>query len=286
MFKPYYHSPTDRTYVDGATVRNNPVRIAYEEQKQIWNSDKPPDIIVSIGTGILVDSKGNVVEHRSARLTNVKQMLPRGVKKKIETGLDMVQATMDCHREWVEFESSLRGRLRKNSHRLDVGLRSKPPSLDDVQSMWELSSNTAAYLYHSDDQSLSYINPDYSLPRDHIRAVARRLLATLFYLSFVLDTQMKGGRYYGTMHCRLTPQSTAARALIAQNPMFRLREIGVNGEEAINPVIFLSQGSFKASTLSVPIEMRVTDGDFERLVEVQFAGRGGHWEQWEPIGGF
>lgn len=243
----------------------------------------PPDIIVSIGTGILVDREGNVVENRNDRLANLKRMLPRGVKKKVETGLDMVQATLDCHREWVDFHSTLRGRLRKNSHRLDVGLRSKPPALDDVQSMWELNNETENYLYHGQNQRLSYLDPDYDLARDHIQAVARRLLSSLFYLSHVFEAHMRGGHYRGTIHCRLTPRSAAARALIAQNPHFRLREIGGNGEEAINPIRYLSDTRFQESTLSGPVEIRVSEGEYERLVEVQFPYRG---DQWEPIGGF
>jgi hypothetical protein len=233
-----------------------------------------------------VDKDGNVVVDRSDRLASLKHMLPRGVRKKVETGIDMVEATLNCHREWVNFHSTLRGRLRKNSHRLDVGLRSKPPALDDVESMWSLAHEAQTYLYNGQNQNfqkLSYLHPDYALARDHIQAVARRLKASLFYLSQVLDTHMEGGVYQGTIHCRLTPRSAAARALIAQKPRFRLHEIGKSRSEAINPIEEMSSRWFQDSTLSGPVEIRVSDGEYQRLVEVQFPNREDHWE---PIGGF
>jgi hypothetical protein len=195
----------------------------------------------------------------------------------------MVEATLNCHREWENFHSTLRGRLRKNSHRLDVGLRSKPPALDDVESMWPLMDETQTYLFQGQHQRLSYLDPNYALAQDHIQAVARRLLASLFYLSQVLESQMKGGLYQGTIHCRLTPHSAAARALIAQKPLFRLHEIGESRSEAINPIRYMSNKWFQDSTLSGPVEIRVSDGEYQRLVEVQFPDREDHWE---PIGGF
>ncbi|KAM0227446.1 hypothetical protein ACHAP5_012176 [Fusarium lateritium] len=114
LFKPYIHQQTQKTYTDGAVVRNNPVRLAYEEGTRIWKSTKPPDIIVSIGTGILVDNDGALIDSKSSHMDTFKSFLPKGIRKKVETGMDMVQATLDCNREWLDFGSPLRGRLREN----------------------------------------------------------------------------------------------------------------------------------------------------------------------------
>lgn len=52
-FKPFYHSPTKRTYLDGALYHNNPVRLLNRERKLLWPDvgDRHPDILLSIGTG-------------------------------------------------------------------------------------------------------------------------------------------------------------------------------------------------------------------------------------------
>ena len=52
-FRPFVHPVTNRTYLDGALLNNNPARLANEERKAIWPdvSDQDPDILLSLGTG-------------------------------------------------------------------------------------------------------------------------------------------------------------------------------------------------------------------------------------------
>lgn len=277
LFKPYIHHRTQRTYVDGAIIRNNPVRLACEESGRIWKSTKPPDIVVSVGTGILVDRTGAVDSRKSSHMQSLKTFLPRGIKKKVETGLDMVQATLDCHREWLDFSQPLRGRpLSRNCHRLDVGLSTKPPALDDVDSMRELSWTGQAYLRSLESPSRS---------RHRIQAIARRLLATLFYLSDEVPATFTGGSIRSTLHCRLSPDSDGAPALIGNmhvtRPLFRIREVDESGEEVVRPIRFLEK--FHEKTMSAPVELDVSTGTYDRFVEVQFPSRG---KNWDAIGGF
>ncbi|KAK3330701.1 hypothetical protein B0H66DRAFT_528046 [Apodospora peruviana] len=293
LFKPYQHDPTNRTYVDGAVVRNNPVRLAYDEHKRIWpsSSSMNPDIIVSIGTGIHIDKDGRVKDTRNERLENVKKLLPGGLRKKVETGLDMVDATLDCHREWVDFKAATQGRLRQNSHRLDVGLLNKPPPLDAVDKMQDLWWDCRNYLsresYYANNQraSAKYMDSQYNNAHDHIKAVARRLLAALFYLEHVLPGNMRGDQYRSVIHCRLSPQSEGAISLLALKPQFRLREVAANDNETINPIEFVNQEiNFDEKMLSAPVQFTVSDGRFTRLVEVRYQQR--RDSRWEPIGGF
>ncbi|RSL92521.1 hypothetical protein CEP52_013763 [Fusarium oligoseptatum] len=137
LFKPYIHEATRRVYVDGATVRNNPVRLAAEEATRIWKSSSPPDIILSLGTGIWIDEKCKYVEKPPSKIG---RLLPKGIKKKIETGIDMVYATLDCDREWTDFNGPLRGRYKRNCHRLNVGLYEKPPALDDIEHLVDIQT--------------------------------------------------------------------------------------------------------------------------------------------------
>ncbi|KAK0730097.1 hypothetical protein B0H67DRAFT_560740 [Lasiosphaeris hirsuta] len=283
LFKPYYHHETARTYVDGATVRNNPVRLAYEEQKRIWpsTSSMPPDIIVSVGTGIHVDREGEVRNSRSERLDSFKGMLPSGLRKKVETGLDMVEATLDCHREWVDFKEATHGRLRENCHRLDVGLITKPPSLDAVDKMQDLFWDCRNYL---SGPSPPYMDSKYQTLAEHIRAVARRLLASVFYLEHLLPDNMKGDQYLSTIHCRLAPRSEGAISLLALKPEFRLREIDRSDGAKISSIEFVDEvNNFNERTLSAPVHIKVSGGELKRIIEVQYRRRKGPWE---PIGGF
>ncbi|KAH7173285.1 uncharacterized protein B0J16DRAFT_405679 [Fusarium flagelliforme] len=285
LFKPYIHQQTQKVYIDGAVVRNNPVRLAYEEATRIWKSTKPPDIIVSVGTGILVDDKGALIDSKSSHMDTFKAFLPKGIRKKVETGMDMVQATLDCRREWLDFNSQLRGRQRDNCHRLDVGLTNKPPALDDVDRIYWLRGDAQRYLHHEAGSAFNYFQRRYSSPSDHIRTVARRLLASLFYLSDTLPRSMYGGSIRTTLHCRLSRHSEGAPALVGNmnGPSFRIREVNDNGEEIVRPIQFLTAEKFNQKTMSAPVEVAISDGSYERCVEVQFPRRGKHWE---AIGGF
>ncbi|KAK4218924.1 hypothetical protein QBC37DRAFT_164801 [Rhypophila decipiens] len=294
LFKPYEHQATNRTYVDGATIRNNPVRLAYDEHKRIWPSSSTtnPDIILSVGTGIHVDRDGRVKNSRSEKLESIKRVLPSGLRKKVETGLDMVEATLDCHREWVDFKEATQGRLRQNCHRLDIGLIDKPPHLDAVGRIPDLHWDCRQYLsresYFATGQraSINYMDSQYSSAHEHIKVVARRLLAALFYLEHILPPSMKGDQYRSVIHCRLTPQTEGAVSLLALKPQFRLREVVVGSEtEKINDVEFVnSEVNFDEKTLSAPVQFIVSDGRFNRFLEVRYQGR--RESKWEPVGGF
>ncbi|KAI0973070.1 hypothetical protein F4678DRAFT_37931 [Xylaria arbuscula] len=285
FFKPYMHCPTQMMYVDGATVRNNPVRLAYEEAKRIWKTGVAPDIVVSLGTGILVNSDGQIVERKNKRFNNIKKALPRGVRKMVETGLDMVQATMDCNREWVDFKSGFSGRLGRNCHRLDIGLEVKPPSLDNLDMIEALFSSSRAYVRQNRSYipSKPYMQPEYRKAEDHIAVVARRLLASLFYLSDKLSTSMPSGRFETLLCCRLPPQSEGAVNILGHSPVFRLREVSADGEKIFHTVRLLHPDILDRQELSGAIELDISEGEHRRTVEVQFPRRGKHWE---PIGGF
>lgn len=287
FFKPYKHDPTQMTYVDGAIVRNNPVRLACEEANRIWKSGARPDIVVSLGTGIQVDSEGQIVDIRDKSLEKIIKLLPQKYSKVAKIALDMVQATIDCNREWVDFKSSVRGQRDRNCHRVDIGLKdAKPPSIDDVGKTDEMWTRSRQYLREARSY---YIPPDRYMQReyrtgiDHLRVIARRLLAALFYLSNVLESDMPKGPFKTNLCCRLLPQSDGALTIMAQRPTFRLKEVDANGEETFHPVRTLLPGILDEQTLLGPIELDISEGEYKRTVEVLFPRR---YRDWEPIGGF
>ncbi|KAI1758229.1 acyl transferase/acyl hydrolase/lysophospholipase [Xylaria castorea] len=234
FFKPYKHDPTRMTYVDGAIVRNNPVRLACEEAKRIWKSGARPDIVVSLGTGIQVDGDGQIVDIRDKSLEKTIQLLPKKYSKVAKIVLDMVQATIDCNREWVDFKSLVRGQSDRNYHRMEIGINyMKPPSIDDVDRTNEMWSSSQQYLREprwNFGPRDPYMLPEYENGIDHLRVIGRRLLATLFYLSDVLESEMPKGPFGTNLCCRLSPQSDGTLNILAQRPVFRLKEIDANGE--------------------------------------------------------
>jgi len=268
-------------------VRNNPVRLAYEEESRIWPNSKAPDIILSLGTSILVDKDGNIKSKKNEHLEKVKSLLPSGVRKKVETGLDMVEATLDCHREWVDFVGGLQtrpGLHRRNCHRLDIGLTSKPPALDATDEMWSLSFKTSAYLSRNPDAlEVPYVERGYKCGRDHIKVVARRLLASIFFLGRDLPLNLATGVYETAIHCRLTPKSQGALMVVANEPQFRVREVASNGDQTVRTIQFVSGGGLDPNTLSGRVKVKVLEGQSARYVEVLFPLKG---REWEPIGGF
>lgn len=269
-------------YVDGAIVRNNPVRLAYEEANRVWRTGAKPDIMLSIGTGIQTSYDGQIHDRKDEKLNRIKNLLPQRIRKQVETGLDMVQATLDCHREWVDFKSAFRGQLGQNCHRLDVGLLNKPPALDDQNSIGELTSSSRDY-FRDGRYSGRYMQPEYQKGRDHIKVIARRLRASLFYLGHALPTSMPAGVLATKLCCRLSPQSDAAVTIIANRPIFRLKEVSISGEETFHPVRTLLPGILDERTLSGPVELDISAGEHRRTVEVLFTRRE---SDWEPIGGF
>ncbi|KAI5921413.1 hypothetical protein F4810DRAFT_712454 [Camillea tinctor] len=327
FFKPYQHPQTLKSYVDGATVRNNPVRVAQAEARNIWGSAVPPDIVLSIGTGIKVDRQGKTATHqKKARLEKAKKLLPRRIRKAVDTGLDMVASTLDCQREWEDFlrANQSDARLLRNCHRLDVGLADygAPPPLDAVDRMYTLSSDAEWYLAPDDrwdapsnNTGKAYFNPAYAFAHEHAVVVASRLIAALFYFSedlALLEQQQQphavtvkgvdgGGGVItttttttslrGYIFCRLPPQSNGAVNLIASGPRFRLRE----GEDRISDVRFLDpRRPFDGKTLAAPVELQLRNGGngkVERVIEVQLSMRANHgWtpisDDWTPISGF
>lgn len=240
---------------------------------------------------------------KNPHIENLKRLVPARLRKQVETGLDMVQSTLDCHREWEDFVQGLNfdKRLRENCHRLDIGLRDKPPKLDSVDSMYQLRYEVDRYLtsgvypYQQTGRHVTpggavavhdppYLNVQYKNVKEHIRAVSRRLVASLFYLSISLPEEMASRRYTTHIHCRLTPLTEGASSLLASGLVFRLREFVPPDSEIINAVEFVNpQQPFEPTSVSSLVNFTVSGGTYKRYVEVQIPTRG---QVWEPIGGF
>ncbi|KAF5590057.1 calcium-independent phospholipase A2 [Fusarium pseudoanthophilum] len=285
FFQPFVHPETKRTYVDGALMHNNPVSLAYSEVDKIWPGSLPPDIILSIGTGLVVDPKsGKMKTKHNSKLEHFKRYIPRGYLMRIEAGLGIIQSSTSCHEAWKEFRNmSVTDRpLRQNCHRLNVGLKQRV-EMDDVEKMDSLIEECEEYL--CDGTNMFYYDKTYRTAPEHLQTVARRLLASLFYYVGPLERTMKRGKCVGKIFCRLEAGSASAKELLRDNVRFRLAQISEDGTKAVYPRILHHRDSprWDLRDLSALMVLKVEGGTCRRCIEVNLPD----WrDEWEPISGF
>ncbi|QDS72494.1 hypothetical protein FKW77_010061 [Venturia effusa] len=242
-FKPFFHSKTSKTYVDGAMCRNNPVRIADEERQLIWQNEvRLPDIILSIGTGLQVEIGTGIVKEpgKKTKTERIKKFLPRGIRKNIATIHDVVQSTLSCQKEWEDFLQAHRAdaSFLRACHRLDVSLTRKLPGIDEVN-MIESLEREAKYFLSRNVQQNHYQHAEFTTAAAHVDKVSLRLLAALFYYdpSSPSGTARSLPMKRGHIRCRLSPSmKTQFRSLLNEEPRFRVRD--VNGRHDIPDVQF------------------------------------------------
>ncbi|KAF4958448.1 hypothetical protein FGADI_2370 [Fusarium gaditjirri] len=285
FFQPFVHPETKRSYIDGALMHNNPVSLAYSEVEKIWPGSLPPDIVLSIGTGMVVDPKsGKMKTKHNSKLDSFRKYIPRGYLMRIEAGLGIIQSSTSCHEAWKEFRSMsvTDRRLRHNYHRLNVGLKQRV-EMDDVENMDALLEECEKYL--CDGTKMFYYDKAYRTAPEHLQVVARRLLASLFYYVGPLERTMKGGKCVGKIFCRLESGSPSAKELLREHIRFRLGQIPENGAKEVYPRILHHRDSkgWDSRDLSALMVLKVEEGACKRWIEVNLP----HWgEGWEPISGF
>ena len=275
-FPPYYHEAKRQPYIDGAVHRNNPIQILEEERRAIWKDKAPPDILLSIGTGIQIGTEGTatdlaVVQKAAMRLRW------KGLRGRIAVGLDVIQSTLDCNRQWDEFVSAMRWdrRTHRVCHRLNIGLTERPPKLDDVAAIPDLKNKARRYM--RPDQT-SYLNNRYESAHKHIVRVAQRLTAALFYFEAIGINEEE--KCTGILHCRLSPtMRDNFRHLLSKCPTFRVRHYHrTRGDDWC---IFILKPNFDDRTFSGEIMFQVRSK--HRVIEMTLPKWGGSWER---ISGF
>ncbi|KAL9609786.1 MAG: hypothetical protein Q9167_005464 [Letrouitia subvulpina] len=273
-FPPYYYEAKRQSYIDGALHRNNPIQILEEERRAIWQDETPPDILLSVGTGIQIEAEG-VAKFLSKSEKTVMWLLPMGIRGKLAIGLDVIQSTLDCNRQWDEFVASTRWdrKISHVCHRLNIGLKDAPPHIDNFSTIASLKREAKWYLSKS---RKTYLNENYTSEHRHIQVVARRLTAALFYFETV--TADEDERCTGMLHCRLSSgMRDNFRRLLSEGPTFRViqRKNDDNwSSQILNP-------RFDEVTFSGRIEYRVSSK--RRVIKIKFP----RWrDSWEAISGF
>ena len=247
------------------------MQILEEERRLIWTDKSPPDIILSVGTGIQADTGGNT-KFANKRLKMAKKLIPKGLRGKIAVGLDMIQSTLDCDRQWNEFVSSTKWdpAISNVCHRLDIGLSERPPNLDDVDAMPTLKKQAMDYLHPEGDR---YLDKRYKSAHEHILVVSRRLKAALFY--FEEGEVHTKEKVVGVLHCRLSAGMLKQfERLVNANPSFCVHAQGSKVTKPIKP-------AFDLKSFSAEVEFARPDTEIW-IIEMRMSG----WGSWESISGF
>jgi hypothetical protein len=289
-FQPFYHEKTRHHYVDGALTRNNPVGVANRERRLIWpNQKRLPDIVLSLGTGLQIQGPGTRPVRSSGKMAFLRKILPPGVAKRVSLGRDVIASTLDCENQWNDFLDTTRGdrKFRARCHRLNVGLESCPPKLDDVGSIPTLKKQAREYLHPRRETDRIYLNSPYENAHDHIMAVARRLLAALFYFDEDSETGPESSPgtssnhpVTGVLGCRLSPSmESQAHSLLRSNLHFQVR----NGYQSAKLEHRKPFPHFHAQTYLSDVQFPRSQDRSREVIEVYFSDKGG---KWEPISGY
>ncbi|KAK0515924.1 hypothetical protein JMJ35_001958 [Cladonia borealis] len=193
FFKSFKSERNNRGYLDGALYHNNPVRVADLERRLIWpdTENSPPDILLSIGTScnraigdethqssdstnqftISVPPKPSTKAEGSQTRIPKRERGPQP-RKLFNILVNRVESILDTEETWRNFMSeATRGNQDNKSryHRINPNILEEPPKLDETKKLAYLRQRTIRTMR---DAAL----------RNQIVGVARRLVATSFYL--------------------------------------------------------------------------------------------------------
>ncbi|KAI0003957.1 hypothetical protein F4779DRAFT_621638 [Xylariaceae sp. FL0662B] len=218
-FKSFHHEASQKTYIDGAVLHNNPVRIADSERKMLWPDHHAPDLLLSIGTGSSPTLSRSESEHMAAA--------PKGIfshgRQLYSIMRSNLKQTLDCERAWEDYFAGVTTTLPR-SFSTSRFLRINPiinevPALDEKEKMDSLR-----------------VKVQESLRRDpQIKEVARQLIASTFYFELISVSEPEPDgttKIQGRIQCRLLQPS---REICLFGQHIKERTMGV---ESLRFVIF------------------------------------------------
>ncbi len=173
---------------DGGLKHNMPAKLATWEVKYLWPDRPDPDLLLSLGTGTMLDApnsphiKGTHMWSRMCESTMIGRFLKRLWK--------ILMDSMDAQAAWVEFYNTLPLHLRHRFHRLNIQVPGPEPSLDDATRISELKDSTVQTV---------------SLRTNAVTAVVDYMVSSMFYFELDALPKFDGHQYLceGHIYCRL-----------------------------------------------------------------------------------
>jgi len=183
---------TKETYLDGALFHNNPVRVAHQESKLIWEDvrDAHPDILLSIGTSHNGQETMGYVEptlRRRKHMTTLRGTAsepvvpPRPSRAPwlrlpvfpsfLGVMVNRMENILNTEQTWKNFRTDLSRTPSADERyeRINPNIGQHPPRLDEKDKLDELRTKVIDRLV----QSANY--------QRKIARISRRLIASCFY---------------------------------------------------------------------------------------------------------
>ncbi|KAF1965009.1 FabD/lysophospholipase-like protein [Bimuria novae-zelandiae CBS 107.79] len=136
LFKPFFHRPTKRTYLDGALYHNSPTKVANRERKLIWPdvANKHPDLFLSLGTG----QNGSEIGRKLSQSTR-----STSSRRYVSDNMDNI---LDAELAWQDFLEESAGDQISRYIRINPSISHEPPKHDEVDQMERLQEEMWAAL--------------------------------------------------------------------------------------------------------------------------------------------
>ncbi|KAK6850624.1 hypothetical protein PG987_000258 [Apiospora arundinis] len=209
FFKFFTKEDTSATYMDGAFYHNNPVRVAHHEQR-LLTDEKPPDILISLGTGKNAEIMEKSAEPVAQDGSNQRDSLTGGnLQRLYRIVAERFDYLLECNRIWKEFvaemsvsdssSSSSASSLRRRMIRINPDLKAKVPRLDAVDQVDVIEDATKRYMR--------------SVPAK-TRETAHKLVASTFFFEKEPIKQVESGfQCTGYISCRFGNGSDEMKGL-------------------------------------------------------------------------
>ncbi|KAG9553187.1 FabD/lysophospholipase-like protein, partial [Aureobasidium melanogenum] len=212
-FKPYTHTRTGTSYIDGGLYHNNPVYVANRERKLLWPAiaDKHPDVLLSIGTGKNPSApQREALERRSSstkddNTPDAPTNKSGGIRRTLNALYQRFDNILDAEHTWTEFEADINNRndgFPSPYLRLNFDLKSKPPPFDAKDKFKEFRADVKRRLMDPDVMEV-------------VKDVACSLVASSFYFKLVKTAPLRGGSFMctGYICCKFEEGSSNLKAL-------------------------------------------------------------------------
>ncbi|KAH0360595.1 FabD/lysophospholipase-like protein, partial [Aureobasidium melanogenum] len=212
-FKPFTHTRTGTSYIDGGLYHNNPVHVANRERKLLWPAiaNKHPDMLLSIGTGQnLSEQRREALERRSSSpkddITPISQNNKSGgIRRTFNALYQRFDNILDAEHTWTEFEAdvnSLNDGFPSPYMRLNLDIKSKLPPFDAKDKFREFRADVKSRLMDPDVMEV-------------VKDVACSLVASSFYFKLSKTVPLRGGSFMctGYICCKFEEGSANLKAL-------------------------------------------------------------------------
>ncbi|EWZ80936.1 hypothetical protein FOWG_15265 [Fusarium oxysporum f. sp. lycopersici MN25] len=196
---------------DGGLKENNPIQVALNESRKIWE-DPTYDVILSLGSG-------------QARFPAAEPVSTAIIPKWLAHLFSTLVSTMNGEDAWDKFRSSQDSRIIDRALRLSLRFDgSTEPALDDVNAIISMETAAKKATFYERPSISPFSATSGIVQVDALQCMADKLRASLYF--FELGSITKHGTItviHGWICCRLMPNDQGFKELLSRTLKFLVR---------------------------------------------------------------